>query len=203
AVSGEVWHRPRKDPRLSILTRIRSPHAPEPETADEPAHAAGEPGRTRLRRIAAAVLTGLAALALFAALVVPSQLTGINAWAVLRIPVEALVGIAVLLVVPARARRVLVIGGGLLLGVLTLIKLVDVGFYAVLNRPFDLVLDWILFGDAYDWLAASFGGAGAIVALVLVILLVATIPVLLMLAVRRLTRIAVRRRTPVLRTAAV
>ena len=37
---------------------------------------------------------------------------------------------------------------GVLLGLLTILKIVDLGFTAILARHFDLVLDWVLLGDA-------------------------------------------------------
>ena len=46
-------------------------------------------------------------------------------------------------------------GGGLRrcsLGLLTLLKLMDMGFRQTLARPFDLVFDWIMLGNATDWL---------------------------------------------------
>jgi hypothetical protein len=167
---------------------------------DEPPPDGGavEP-RSRGRRIAAGVLTALAALLVFLALVAPNQIPRYTPLSLVRIPIEGLVAAAVLVVLPARARRVVAIALGVLLGLLTIVKIVDVGFYSVLNRPFNLVLDWILFGDAFDWLSASFGRAGAIGTLVLAVLIIVGVLVFMTLAVRRLTRIALRHKTSVLR----
>ena len=53
---------------------------------------------------------------------------------------EGLVGVGLALVVAARARRAVAAGVGVALGVLTVVKIVDMGFFAVLARPFDPVL---------------------------------------------------------------
>ena len=43
--------------------------------------------------------------------------------------------------------------GGAVLGVLTILKVFDMGFLSVLGRPFDPVLDWALLGNAREFLA--------------------------------------------------
>jgi hypothetical protein len=150
--------------------------------------------RKHLRRAAGASVTTLAASLVFLALVVPDQVTRLppgNFWlnALVRVPIEALVAIAVLLALPDRGRRVLATMLGLLLGVLTVVKVIDVGFFAVLAREFDPVLDWILFPDGYHFLEDSIGKAGAFgVAAVAVALSVALLT-FMTLSVRRLDRL--------------
>ena len=53
-----------------------------------------------------------------------------------------------------------VLGG--LLGLSTVLRLVDLGFFAALGRPFDLLFDWTLFGNGFEFLQGSFGRAGAV-----------------------------------------
>ena len=53
---------------------------------------------------------------------------------------------------------------GALLGLLAVVKLVDLGFDAVLARPFNLVYDWSLLRAGAEFLHASIGRAGAILA---------------------------------------
>ncbi|WP_229069560.1 sulfatase [Actinoplanes sp. DH11] len=140
------------------------------------------------RRFIRHVTTGFAAVLIFLALIVPDQIfrlpPGNSAFtALLRVPIEALVVGAVLLLLPVRgrlgrARQPLVAGLGVLLGLLTVVKLVDIGFFAVLARRFDPVLDWILLDDGFNFLVDSIGRPAAIAsaagAVILAVALVAT-----------------------------
>lgn len=152
---------------------------------------------SRKRRAAAWALTGLAALFVFLALVVPDQLTrlppGASPWAALvRVPVEALAALAVLLVLPARARAVTAGVLGAVLGLLTVVKIVDMGFFAVLSRPFNPVLDWPLLADGYRFVQGSTGTAGAVAAAAGAVLLAAGVLTGMVLAVRRLAAVTAR-----------
>lgn len=119
------------------------------------------------RRVLRHVTTGFAALIVFLALTVPDQITRLPPGnsvftALLRVPVEALIAGAILLLLPERGRlgrfrRPLVVGLGVLLGLLTVIKMIDIGFFAVLARPFNPVLDWILIDDGFNFLTDSIG----------------------------------------------
>jgi hypothetical protein len=148
-----------------------------------------------LRRVA--LWTGLVvgtALVLFT-LAGPERLTQLTPAAFLRIPIEGLVLVAVILAVPARARTATVVAAGVLLGLLSLIKLLNIGFYSSLARPFDPVLDWVLLGPAFGLLSSSVGKAAAIGATVVLLIVVAGVPVLMTMALRRLTRLALRHET--------
>jgi hypothetical protein len=95
--------------------------------------------RLRGRRIAAWVLTAAAAVLVFLALVVPDQITRLPPGAsvpaaFVRIPIEGIVAFAVLLALPARARGIAAAVLGAVLGLLTVIKIVDMGFFSVLAR---------------------------------------------------------------------
>jgi hypothetical protein len=117
--------------------------------------------------------------------------------------VEGLLGFAFLLILPPKVRRIAAVLGGVGLGLLTIVKTIDMGFYEVLARPFDLVLDWILFGDAVDFIDKSVGRAAAIGAVIAAVLLVIAVLVFMTLSVRRLTRMMARHRTNSIRTLAV
>ncbi|MFE3492112.1 sulfatase [Streptomyces sp. NPDC059175] len=156
---------------------------PQPEAADVPK-------RPRLSR-----LTNVLAVALvFSALVLPNKSGYLSPGAFTRIPVEGLFGTALLLVVPPRTRRWAALVAGAGLSVLTVLKVLDIGFYSVLNRPFDLVLDWVLFDDATSFLEDSVGRAGAIGAEVGAVLVVVALLVLVTLAVVRVSRLVERNR---------
>lgn len=165
---------------------------------------AGDPaGDRRGRRVAARVITALAGLLVLFALSAPNDYDRLTPAAFLRIPVEGLLGVVLVLVLPARARRVVMALGGVALGLLAIVKVMDIGFDAVLDRPFDLVLDWPLLGPGVDYLDVTFGRVGTISAVVTGVVLAIALLVLTTLSVLRLSRVAVRHRTTTTRAVAV
>lgn len=151
----------------------------------------------------ARLATAAAALLVLLALVLPDDYGALRAAAFVRLPVEALVAVAVLVLLPARARRGTAVALGVLLGLVTVVKLADLGFTAFLDRPFDLVLDWWLLGSATGVVEDSAGRLGVAAAVLVAVLLVAAVPVLSTLAVLRLTRLAAAHRTATARAGAV
>ena len=151
----------------------------------------GDRGR---RRAAAAMATSvLAGLLVFAVLVAPNDLTRLTPTALARLPLEALVGLAFVLVLPPRARTAATALAGVGLGLLTVLKVLDTAFLSVLARPFDPVLDWVLVADAFDFAESSSGRVVAVAYAAGAALLVAVVVTLVTLAVVRLSRLAVRR----------
>ncbi|AKN73159.1 sulfatase [Streptomyces sp. PBH53] len=155
----------------------------------------GRSGRFRRRyprgaRCAAAGATVLAAALLLGAVLLPDRLENLAPGTFLRLPAEGIALAALLLVLPPRARPVCAAGGGFLIGLLALLKGLDMGFHEVLLRPFDPVLDWGLLGNAADYLRETSGRTGA--------LLAATGAVAGALAVLALTTLAALRLTTVL-----
>jgi len=164
--------------------------------------------RDRLRRVAGhgAVswpLTAIAALLVYLALAAPREVGQLTPGALVRIPIEGLAGVAVLLVLPARSQRVAAAVGGAALGVLALLKVLDMGFLSVLGRPFDAVLDWVLLDNAREFLHDAYGPAGAVAGAVAAVVLAVAIVVLLTLAAVRLSRVVERHRTAAARSVAV
>ncbi|MET0417601.1 MAG: sulfatase-like hydrolase/transferase [Actinoplanes sp.] len=132
--------------------------------------------RETLRRPAVARgLTVLAALIVFAALIFPNILSRLTPLGFLRIPLEAAVIAGLMIVLPPKARRVVSVVLGVLLGWLVIEKCLDMGFFEELNRPFDPVLDWVLFDDAFSFAADSYGRAAATGAAAAILLLVAVV----------------------------
>ncbi|MCF7552428.1 sulfatase [Pseudonocardia sp. WMMC193] len=138
------------------------------------------------RTVWSGLLTGLAALLVLGALVAPGEVSQLTPEAFVRIPVEALAGAAVLLVLRGRARTAAALAGGALIGILLVLRIADLGFRSALARPFDPVLDLPLLGNAADYVAESAGRVAAVGAMVGAGLLTLAIPVLTALAVRRL-----------------
>ncbi|WP_242894588.1 sulfatase-like hydrolase/transferase [Actinomadura litoris] len=168
-----------------------------PETAE------AAPAHGRARRALGWVVTGLACALVHLALVVPDEFARLAPGALVRVPAEAVVGAAVLAVLPGRVRTATAAAAGAALGLLTIVKVLDVGFDAVLVRPFDLVLDWVLLRPAVEFLDASLGRAGAVAAVIGVVALVVAVPVLMTLAVLRLARLAAAHRREALAGAGV
>ncbi|GAA2453669.1 hypothetical protein GCM10010191_85490 [Actinomadura vinacea] len=140
----------------------------------------------------ARTITVLAGVLVLSALVAPDEAEHLTPGAFVRIPLEGVLGVVLLLALPPRARRVPAILAGGALGLLTVLKIMDLGFSAVLARPFDPVLDWISIGAAVEFLGGSIGGAGAVAAAVAAVVLAAGLVVLMAASVLRLTRAAVR-----------
>jgi phosphatidylglycerophosphate synthase len=147
-------------------------------------------GRGRVRTGLAAVPTLLAFLLVWVALVAPNEPSRLTPGAFARLPLEGLVVIALALVLPATARRLLAWVVGPALGLLVLVKVLDVGFFTLFNRPFDPLDDWRYGPIGIETLRASIGGTSASLAVFGVALLGVAALVLPTLALLRLTRVA-------------
>ncbi|MEV0173640.1 sulfatase [Streptomyces sp. NPDC050803] len=130
----------------------------------------------------------------------PNRLERMSFDMFVRIPAEGVLLAGLLLALPPRARRITAGIAGAFLGLLTVLKFVDMGFYSVLARPFDLVLDWILLDDAAEFLRTSVGRTGEVLAIVAVLVLLVAVLVLTTLAMLRLTSLMVRHRPVAART---
>jgi hypothetical protein len=93
--------------------------------------------------------------------------------------------------------------GGALLGVLTILKALDLGFGVTLARRFDPLFDWPLLRAGSEFLAESYGKPAQLAALAGAAVLAVAVPTLTALAAVRVSRIVVDRRTTALRTLAV
>ena len=106
----------------------------------------------------------VAAVLLVALLLLPDRLSRTDLGSFAAVPIEPVLGGVLLVVLPAAARRGVAIVLGGLLGVLTVLKIIDIGFYGALARPFDLVLDWTLLPGVWTLLQSSLGSTvGALV----------------------------------------
>ncbi|WP_254910040.1 sulfatase [Micromonospora sp. NBS 11-29] len=161
----------------------------------------GDAGR-RGRRIRAGTVTALAAVLVLVALTAPGDVDQLTPGAFLRIPVEGLVAVGLLLVLPARPRRIVATLFGALLGLVLVLKVTDLGFSTFLDRRFDPVGDWAFVGAGAEFLAESYGRAAQVGAIVVVVVAVVAVPVLVTLSVRRLARVVVGHRVVSARAAA-
>nr|WP_262697733.1 sulfatase-like hydrolase/transferase [Streptomyces sp. NEAU-383] len=154
-------------------------------------------------RTVAWTVTGLSLALVFIALLLPTKLTLLEPSAFMRIPVEGIFGATLLLMLPTMARRVVAVLGGAVLGALTILNLLDIGFNEFLGRGFNVVLDWILLDDAESYLKDSVGGTAATVAVIGVVVLAVALVVLMALAVLRVSNVMARNTAVATRTTLV
>ncbi|WP_310364929.1 sulfatase-like hydrolase/transferase [Catenuloplanes atrovinosus] len=191
----------RRAPDLDALAP--DTRAPDTPAAETPAVADDQVVRRRLRTVGGWALTLAAAALVLGALLSPNQVSSLGPAAFLRLPLEALIAVAVLRLLPRRPRTVLAAVLGVLLGVLLIVKLVDMGFYQTLSRSFDLVLDWPFFGDAYNFVKGNAGTAAAWGAIAGVLLLAVAVLAAMAASMIRLTGFVVRHDRASVRTVAV
>lgn len=144
----------------------------------------------------------LAVLLVWFALLAPERAYRLSPEAFLRIPLEGLAVVALALLLPARGRRVLAGVVGVLLGLLTVLKLLDMGFYQAFDRPFSLATDRGYLGPAVSLLDVTVGRTFAILAVAVTVVLVLVLLVGLPLSIARLTGLVARRKDISLRVVA-
>ena len=106
----------------------------------------------------------------------------------LRLPVEGLLLVALGLVLPRSARRVVATVFGLALGLLAILKIVDMGFFSVLGQPFNPLTDWSYLRSAVGVLRDSAGPIRTVAAVVAAILVLVAVLLLVTWSALRLTR---------------
>ncbi|MGN9808315.1 sulfatase-like hydrolase/transferase [Micromonospora sp. BQ11] len=163
-----------------------------------------DPGATARtwRSVRSRLVTVLAVLLVLLALTAPYDFGRLSPGAFVRIPLEALLLVALLLALPRRGRLLVAALAGVALGLLGLLKLLDLGFSASLSRAFDLVLDWALLDEAFGFVSESYGRPTAIGVAVALALAAVALPVLVALSMLRLSHLVVRHHTGTTRTVA-
>ncbi|HET8591434.1 MAG TPA: hypothetical protein VFM01_17500 [Nakamurella sp.] len=144
------------------------------------------------------ILTVLAGALVWLALALPGDLDRLGVAGLLRVPLEALVLVLLALLLPRRALRVVAAAAGVLIGLLVLLKLLDVGFDIAFARPFDVVNDWYYLGPAVELVDGSAGRLWAVLAVIGAVLLVLAVLIVLPLAAVRVTGALARRRRRVM-----
>ncbi|WP_225320671.1 alkaline phosphatase family protein [Streptomyces luteolifulvus] len=136
--------------------------------------------------------TLLAVVLVLGALLLPNTLSALHVNRFTRLPAEAVVGAAVLLALPRRARIVLAAVSGAGLGALTVLNVLDMGFTEYLGRGFNAVLDWELLDDSQAYVEDSLGRTTAIAATVGAVVLVLLLMAVMALATVRLSNLLAR-----------
>ena len=150
--------------------------------------------RSLARAIVSVAVTILAVVLVWVALIAPDELTRLEYRAYVGLPLEGVLMLAVVLVLPRRVGLVLSAAAGVFLGVLAILKVLDVGFFSALGRPFNPVVDWSYFGSAAGVLGDSIGRPGAVAAIIALAVLALAVVVVLPLATVRLTLVVGRHR---------
>jgi hypothetical protein len=161
--------------------------------------------RSRVRTALGGVLTAAAAVLVYLALVVPDAIGRVKegtfvGGAFLRVPIEIIIGGAILLALSPRWRRPAAFLFGAGLGVVVVLKVINVGFRQVLGRRFNVVLDPPLFKDGYNALTETDGKTYANLAVAGAVLLTLVALVVCTLAVIRLATVTARFANPARRT---
>jgi phosphatidylglycerophosphate synthase len=152
--------------------------------------AAAEGERGRVRAGLSVVLTLLAFVLVWVALAAPHEPNRLSPGAFARLPLEGFVVIALGLVLPIKGRHVLAWVVGPVLGVVLVVKLLDIGFFAAFDRPFNPVDDWSYASVGIETMRESVGRTKANLAVAGVVLVGAAALLLPTLAMLRLTRVA-------------
>jgi phosphatidylglycerophosphate synthase len=120
----------------------------------------------RTRRAVRIIITVLTVALVWAVLLVPVRPWQFSLAAFARIPIEALVLVAVALVLPPRPRRIVATIAGILFGVLTVDKILNMAFYEELDRAFNPVNDWVSIRPALGVVRDSIGATATNILLV-------------------------------------
>jgi phosphatidylglycerophosphate synthase len=158
---------------------------------------AGAGRKTRLTlRVA---ITVLASALVWIDLVTPDKVWQLTPSVLLRIPVEALVLVAVALVLPTRPRRILAAVAGILLGLLTIAKILNAAFFDTVDRAFNPVNDWDDIPPAVGVIRDTIGSVLTDIALGALILGVILLVAAITASTIHITTVAARHRRGTLR----
>ncbi len=176
------WLRSNRD-RAHPRTVMGPDHTPS-DKVDPPAN------HGRLRQSIGVVLTILAVLFVWAALVAPNQAQDLTVTAFLRVPIEGLVLVALAAVLPTIPRRILSGVLGPALALLVILKILDIAFFSAFARPFDLIGDAGDAGIGIETLRSALGRTEANLIVYGGVALAVALLVGMTLAMFRLTRVA-------------
>jgi phosphatidylglycerophosphate synthase len=111
----------------------------------------------RDRRALRLAITVLSVVLVWGVLVAPDRILQLTPAAFARIPVEGLVLVAIALVLPAWPRRIVAAVAGILFGLLTLVKILNMAFYLEIGRAFNPVFGWVDIGPAISVVRGTIG----------------------------------------------
>jgi hypothetical protein len=141
---------------------------------------------------ATACLTLVALAVVWAALVAPIRPWLFTPSSFVRLPLEGLILVALALALPGRARGAVLWVIGPMLGLLVLLKLLDLGFFVFLNRQFNPVEDWTYLPIGVATVRDTFGSRDADLAVAAAVFLALAALVIPAVALGRLTQVTAR-----------
>ena len=153
----------------------------------------------RTRQVLRWAITVASVVLVWVVLVAPDRIFQLTPAAFARIPVELLALVAIALVLPAWPRRIVAAVAGILIGVMTLLKLLNIGFYAEIGRGFNPVLDRGDIGPAIGVVRDAIGATLTNIALVAVWLVLILIIGAITASAIHITTVAVRHRREAVR----
>jgi hypothetical protein len=174
--------------------------ADQPVTrANQPATRASQPAsrsreRSRVRTTLTTTITILAALIVWAALVAPDRPQDLTPTAFLRLPLEGVVAVALAAIAPTALRRAGAALLGPVLGLIVILKILDIGFFNAFARPFDPVGDLGNLGTGVETLRSALGRSEANLLIVGGVALAVAVLLLTTLSLFRLAGAAARNR---------
>jgi phosphatidylglycerophosphate synthase len=119
----------------------------------------------RTRRALRLAITVLSVMLVWGVLVAPGRIFQLTPAAFVRIPVEGLALVAIALVLPAWPRRIVAAVAGLLFGLLTLVKILNMAFFEEIGRAFNPVFGWADIGPAIGVVRDTIGSTRTNIAL--------------------------------------
>jgi phosphatidylglycerophosphate synthase len=165
-------------------------------------HEAPEPERRPVRRGVAVAATALAVLVVWFALAAPDRPADLTLGAFVRLPLELVVLVALGVALPAAPRRVLAVVVGTVLAVLVVVRVLDMGFFTLFDRPFLPVDDLSQWRNGIETMRDSIGRSTADLVVDFVVVFVVALVALSVWGLLRVTRAAADHRRRALQVAA-
>jgi len=153
----------------------------------------------RTRRALRLAITVLSVVLVWAVLVLPDRELQFTPAAFARIPVEGLVLVAIALLLPTWPRRIVAAVAGTLFSLLTLVKILNVVFYAEIGQAFNPVFGWVDIGPAIGVVRDTIGPTRTNIALAALWLSVILLVGAITAATIHITTVAARHRRATVR----
>jgi len=190
AVADVVAHGPMKLALLAALAALAASFGECIWWLWRHRHEAPEPEPRPVRPGLAVAVTALAVLVVWFALAAPDRPSDLTLAAFVRLPLELLVLVALGVVLPAAPRRVLAVVVGTVLAVLVVVRVLDMGFFTLFDRPFLPVDDLSQWRNGIETMRDSIGRSTANLVVDFVVVFVVLLVAASVWGLLRLTRAA-------------